>query len=82
MVKGLEEHWSDHTWVSWVQVWAPKRDMDISERVQQMTKKMMKGLEHLSYKKKMRELELVSLEKKMLGLDFTKEYKYLKEKNE
>lgn len=47
-----------------------------------MTKKIVKGLEHLSYKKNMREPEQVSLEKKMLRLDLTKEYKYLKEKNE
>lgn len=43
---------------------------------------MMKGLEHLSYKKRMRELELLHLEKKMVRVDLTKEYKYLKEKNE
>lgn len=52
------------------------------ERVQQITKKMVKRQEHLSYKEKMRELELFSSEKKMLRLDFTKEYEYLKEKNE
>lgn len=43
---------------------------------------MVKRQEHLSYKEKMRELELFSSEKKMLRLDFTKEYEYLKEKNE
>ena len=47
-----------------VQFWAPqyKTDMDMLERVQQRTTKMMKGQEHLYYKERLRELELFSLE--------------------
>lgn len=84
------EHWSDHTWTSGSnsglpstrETWTNWREFNIlrdMERVQQITKKIVKGLEHLSYKKKMREPEPASLEKKMLRLDPTKEYKYLKE---
>ncbi|KAK4830735.1 hypothetical protein QYF61_013185 [Mycteria americana] len=48
--------------------WAPqyKRDMDILDRVQQRTVKMIKRLEHLSYEKRLRELGLLSLEKRTL----------------
>ncbi|KAK4826921.1 hypothetical protein QYF61_012749 [Mycteria americana] len=49
-----------------VQCWTPQynRDMDMLERVQQRTTKMIKGLEHLSYEEKLQELGLFSLEKR------------------
>lgn len=52
----------------WVQYWAPqhKKDMDISEHVQQMVTQMMKEQEHLSYEKRQRELGLFHLEKQSL----------------
>ena len=53
-----------------VQAWGSRRKKDVAllERVQRKTTKMIRGLEHLSYKERLRGLELFSLEKeKALG---------------
>ena len=55
-----------------------KRDTDILERVQQRARKMMKGLEHLSYKERLRQLVLFSLEERRLREDLINVCKYLK----
>jgi len=55
-----------------------KRDVDILERVQRKTTKMIKGLEHLSYEERMRKLGLFILEKRRLWGNLTIAYKYLK----
>ncbi|KAJ7422573.1 hypothetical protein BTVI_13544 [Pitangus sulphuratus] len=49
-----------------VQFWAPqyKRDMELLEQVQWRAKKMIMGLEHLSYEDWLRELSLFSLKKR------------------
>jgi len=49
-----------------VQFWAPqfKKDEELPERVQRWDKKMMRELEHLSYKERVRKLGLFSLEKR------------------
>jgi len=41
-----------------VQFWIPqiKKDEELLERVQRRAKRMMRGLEHLSYKEKLRKL--------------------------
>jgi len=49
----------------YIQLWSPqyRRDMDLLERVQRRTTKMIQGTEHLSYEDGLRELGLFSLDK-------------------
>ncbi|PKU48468.1 ring finger protein 24 [Limosa lapponica baueri] len=48
-----------------VQLWSPqhRKDTDLLDRVQRSTTKVIRGLEHLSYKDRLRKLGLFSLEK-------------------
>jgi len=63
-----------------VQLWSPQHrtDMDLLGQVQRRAKKLIRGLEHLSYEDRKRELGLFSLKKRRLWGELIEAFQYLK----
>ncbi|KFQ38027.1 hypothetical protein N332_02844, partial [Mesitornis unicolor] len=64
-----------------IQLWSPqcKNDLEVLQQVQKRATKMIKGLEHFTYKDRLRELGLFSLKKRRLWGNLIVTFQYLKD---
>jgi len=61
-----------------IQPWGSQhKDVELLEWAQRRATKMIKGLEHLSYRERLREMSLFSLEKRRLQGDLVVAFQYL-----
>lgn len=62
-----------------IQAWVPqpKKDMELLEKVQRRTTKIIRGLEHFSFEDMLRWFGLFSLQKRRLGANLIEAFQYL-----
>jgi len=61
-----------------IQLWGPQYKKDLLEQAQRKAMKMIRGMDHLSYKERHRELGVFSREKRRLSKDLIAAFHYIR----